>query len=106
MKKRSTKAKGKSSKNEASQHKQQLEALKEKDPEFFEYLQKNDKGLLEFDLSDESGEESIEEDYDSDDDDIDDDDIDDEVENVVVDDEDDDEDDEIEDVDDSDENDL
>ncbi|CAG8455292.1 10089_t:CDS:10 [Paraglomus occultum] len=54
MKKRSTKAKGKGFKNEASQHKQQLEALKEKDPEFFEYLQKNDKELLEFNLSDES----------------------------------------------------
>lgn len=33
-------------------HKKALESLKEKDPEFFEYLQKNDKELLEFDDDD------------------------------------------------------
>lgn len=33
-------------------HKKTLESLKEKDPEFFEYLQKNDKELLEFDDDD------------------------------------------------------
>lgn len=49
------------------QHKKQLEELKEKDPEFFEYLQKHDGGLLDFnetgdDLVDEDEEEENEED--------------------------------------------
>ncbi|OTF78929.1 hypothetical protein BLA29_011291, partial [Euroglyphus maynei] len=30
-------------------HKKTLESLKEKDPEFYEYLQKHDKQLLDFD---------------------------------------------------------
>ncbi|KAF0930733.1 hypothetical protein E2562_034925 [Oryza meyeriana var. granulata] len=41
------------SRNMAKQHVAQLKRLHEKDPEFREYLEKSDKGLLEFDVDDE-----------------------------------------------------
>ena len=42
---------------EMKQHKKHLESLKETDPEFYEYLQQEDKELLEFDDDDEEDEE-------------------------------------------------
>jgi nucleolar complex protein 2 len=53
--------------------KQDMEALKEKDPNFYKYLQENDKGLLDFDVQDEEEEdededEDQEDEADSDDD--------------------------------------
>lgn len=38
--------------SESEQHKSQLEALKEKDPEFYKYLLETDKELLEFQTGD------------------------------------------------------
>ncbi|KAG1052511.1 hypothetical protein G6F43_005360 [Rhizopus delemar] len=43
------------------QHRKDMEALKEKDPEFYEFLRKEDEGLLDFDESDHSEEEEEEE---------------------------------------------
>jgi nucleolar complex protein 2 len=44
----------------ADKHKSDLEKLKESDPEFFKYLQENDKQLLEFDISESEEEEEDE----------------------------------------------
>ncbi|RCI02194.1 Nucleolar Complex 2 protein, partial [Rhizopus stolonifer] len=44
-----------------NQHKKEMEELKERDPEFYEFLQKEDEDLLEFDESDHSEHEEEEE---------------------------------------------
>ncbi|ODQ55810.1 Noc2-domain-containing protein, partial [Saitoella complicata NRRL Y-17804] len=43
-----TAAPSKKKENKAAQHKQDIEALKSQDPEFYKYLQENDAGLLDF----------------------------------------------------------
>nr|CAH7740081.1 unnamed protein product [Callosobruchus chinensis] len=43
--------------DEVEKHKQDLEKLKETDPEFYNFLQENDKKLLQFNLSDEEADE-------------------------------------------------
>eukprot|EP00899_Mesostigma_viride_P025298 jgi/Mesvir1/5953/Mv00712-RA.1 len=51
------KAENKKLRSQAAKHKAELEALKEKDPEFYKYLQEQDKQLLDFNESDEEEEE-------------------------------------------------
>lgn len=46
--------------DEAERHKKDLEKLKKSDPEFYKFLQDNDKKLLQFGLSDEENEEDEE----------------------------------------------
>ncbi|KAG2178760.1 hypothetical protein INT43_001606, partial [Umbelopsis isabellina] len=57
------KQKGKkaSLKSDISKHKEELEKLKEQDPEFYKFLQKEESGLLDFDVSDEDLEDGSDE---------------------------------------------
>ncbi|CAG8450512.1 16190_t:CDS:10 [Acaulospora colombiana] len=50
---------------EVAEHKKQLDSLKEKDSEFYKYLQENDSELLDFDVSDDSNDENEDGDDDS-----------------------------------------
>ncbi|CAM6102685.1 unnamed protein product [Calypogeia fissa] len=52
-----TKGKRRQVTSEVSQHKEQLGTLKEKDPEFYEFLKEHDKDLLDFNDEDEADEE-------------------------------------------------
>lgn len=47
--------------DEAEKHKKDLEKLKKSDPEFYKFLQENDKKLLQFNLSDEEDKDEAEE---------------------------------------------
>ncbi|CAO3691336.1 unnamed protein product [Umbelopsis ramanniana] len=47
-------------KEDISKHKEELEQLREQDPEFYEFLQKEESGLLDFDVSDEDLEDESE----------------------------------------------
>ena len=51
--------------SEVVKHKKSLEKLKEQDPEFYEFLQQEDSGLLDFDASDENSDVDGEEDSDA-----------------------------------------
>lgn len=51
---------GNESEDEAEKHKRDLEKLKKSDPEFYKFLQENDKKLLDFNLSDEENEDEVE----------------------------------------------
>jgi hypothetical protein len=47
-------------KDDISKHKEELELLREQDPEFYEFLKKEESGLLDFDVSDEDLEDESE----------------------------------------------
>lgn len=57
-----SKKKGKKSdlKSDISKHKQELEQLKEQDPEFYDFLKKEESGLLDFDVSEDDLEDASE----------------------------------------------
>eukprot|EP00163_Fabomonas_tropica_P027458 TRINITY_DN5292_c0_g1_i3.p1 TRINITY_DN5292_c0_g1~~TRINITY_DN5292_c0_g1_i3.p1 ORF type:complete len:823 (-),score=265.12 TRINITY_DN5292_c0_g1_i3:127-2595(-) len=73
--KKGTSKKGKVAQLESSieSHQAELEALKEKDPEFFKFLQENDAGLLDFGNDDDDDDDAGSDGSDGDDDDADDD---------------------------------